>query len=153
MQAKLVRLYATKLKLLDMLLGFLEWFSLGEKKKILYSSYSALFWYGWTIFFWVGKKNTAFYSELLWSLPLPISLNFFNFLEIGMFTHYCLMHEMSENQFDAHFWGFILCTEYNMRSSVLKATVCVRCEEFLELHSALERKMYFCWDRQAFFLR
>lgn len=33
MQVKLVKLYATKLELMDMLLGFLECFSIGEGKK------------------------------------------------------------------------------------------------------------------------
>lgn len=161
MQVKLVKLNATKLKLTDMLLGFLECFSLREEKNpktqqpAFFPPFLLLIRLNYLIL--SVQQNATSYSELLWLLPPLPGILFFFFelffliLEIRVFIHYCLIYEIIENQFDAHLWGFILCTEHNTGYLVLRPTVCVQPEKFLELNSPLERKIY--WDKQAFFLR
>lgn len=54
-----------------------------------------------------SKRTKKKYCLLLRALVIAsiaweISLNFFPFLEIRVFTHYYLIYEMSENQIDAH---------------------------------------------------
>lgn len=138
-----------------MLLEFLECFSLEEEKKIkhilptLPCSDMAELSYS-------KHKTKKKYCPLFRALGISSIALGYIFQLFSFFINqsvYSLMLNIRNIRESIWCSSLRFHSDYNMQFSVLRATVCIEWEDFLELSSSLKRKIFFYWDMQPFFLK